>query len=97
MTGLPGQDAFIRALRFSYSLQQACALPRQGLRSIAMSQVSHNTLLRGPGPLGTYDPHPAVALERRQQSAKQSQIAIVKSAAGLGIISYEDARAYLNG
>lgn len=80
--------AAARALNF------ACAAPPAPLRSLALSMVSHQTLLRSPGPLGMFDIDAKCAAKKRQALDELRQIAIIAAGVMLGIV-FKNARGEL--
>jgi hypothetical protein len=84
MTGVftPRQISVACAL----ALRAACSPPPETLRTLALSMVSHRTLLRGPGPLGIFDMDPKERAEKRRASHELSQTAIIAAGISMGIV-----------
>jgi hypothetical protein len=56
------------------------------LRAQALSSVSHRTLLRGPGPLGTWSLNPAIAKHKQHAAYELRQTAIIAAGIVLGVV-----------
>ena len=81
MRSAPPNNVRLRRL-----LSAVCTAPRQPLRALALSMVSHATLLRPPGPLGMWAPTQAERLARQQANHVQRQTAIIVSGLMLGFV-----------
>lgn len=69
-----------------WAFRRAFAAPRTPLHTLALSMVSHQTLLRGPGPLGVFDLDVKVAAEKRRDLDTLRQTAVIVADMALGIV-----------
>lgn len=80
------QHQQMRLLQLRLLLDGACRRRREPLRSLALSMVSHQTLLRGPGPLGFWCPDRKAMDEQLRLNDAQRQTAIIVSGMALGLV-----------
>lgn len=74
------------SMQLRVSLKIACKQPQPSLGALALSMVSHQTLLRAPGPLGLWSPDPAVRNQRAIARQELMQTAIIAAGITLGVV-----------